>query len=227
MLRYVVLPLLMLLFITAPALATPRVEVEQLRYDFGEVAQGEQINFTFRFRNAGDQILELGGVRTSCGCTAALLSTRRLAPGDSGELKARFDTSHFRGPISKSITLETNDPRHRQVMFVLSGTIRAELLLSPERLNWGQAAAGKELEAVVTISNRGQTTVNLQPPQTTNPDLTAELSQQQLPPGGQIKLRVRGKLAPGMGRLSGYVIIATDYKNVPQLRVPVRVRLAK
>jgi len=226
MVRCLVLLLLTLTF-AAPLLAAPQVTVEQLNYDFGEVFQGEQVNYTYRFRNAGDQILELGNVHTSCGCTAALLSSRRIAPGDSGELNAKFDSTRFRGPVHKSITLETNDPLHQQVIFGLSGIVRAELMINPERVSWGTVTAGQELESIVTISNQGKTMVNLQPPKTTNNFLTADLSAQQLPPGGQVELRIRGQLDPGMARLSGYVIIATDYRNVPHIRVPVSARLAK
>jgi hypothetical protein len=226
MFRFFVL-LLLALNLAVPALAAPQVVVEQLRYNFGEVVQGELVEFIFRFRNAGDEILELGKVHSSCGCTAALLSTRRIAPGDIGELNARFDSSNFRGEVHKSITLETNDPRHQQVIFGLEGKVRPELLVQPERVNWGRSVAGQQLEAVITILNQGEAPVNLQPPQTTNASLTAELSVRQLPPGGQAEVRVRGKLAAEMERLSGYVIIPTDLPNVPQIRVPVSVRLAK
>lgn len=219
--------LLLTLFVAAPVLAAPRVVVEQLNHDFGEVVQGDQVEYTYRFRNAGDEILELGNVHTSCGCTAALLSTRRIAPGDSGELKARFDSTRFRGAVHKSISLETNDPRHQQVIFGLLGNVRAELVYSPEQVNWGTVPAGKELESTITITNHSQTTVNLQPPQTTHDDLTAELSAQQLPPGGQVELRVRGKLKPEQTRISGYVIIPTDYQKLPHIRLSVRARLAK
>ena len=224
-----IIGLVLLLFLVSPwqVFAAPRVVVEQPNYDFGEVVQGEPVSYIFRFQNNGDQILELGNVQTSCGCTAALLSTRRLAPGDNGELQVKFDSSRFQGEVHKTISLETNDPQNQQVVFNLTGKVLVEVIVVPERINWGLVAAGKQLESVVTIGNRGRVTINLTAPQFTSKNLTAELSARQLAPGGKVELRVKGKLVPGIERLSGYVLIDTDYKNVPQIRVPVTAHLAK
>lgn len=219
--------LLVSLLMAVPVWAEPQVQVEQLNYDFGEVIQGEKVEFTFRFRNSGDQILELGNVRSSCGCTAALLSSKRIASGDTGELKATFDSTNFRGGVKKTITMETNDPNNAQVVFNLYGDVRAELVFEPERIVWRDVQPDQNLETKVMISNQGQRVVNLQPPKATNKYITAELSAQQLPPGGQVELKVQGNLSPEMARINGYVIIATDYKNAPMIRVPVSARLAK
>lgn len=211
----------------SPALAAPQLVAERLSYDFGEILQGAQVEHTFRFRNAGNEILEIGNVRSSCGCTAVMLSARRIAPGDMGELQVTFDSSRFRGAVTKTISLESNDPQMRELSFNLYGQIRAELVLIPERVRWGKVAAGSPLESVINIVNQGKIDVVLQEPRMSSPDLSVTLSSMLLPAGGQVQLQVTGTFASGKSRLGGYVIIPTDHPNASQLRLPVSARLAK
>ena len=220
---------LLLFFFTSvgSGFAAPQMVAEQLNYDFGEVLQGGKVDYTFRFRNAGDAVLEVGNVRSSCGCTAALLSARRIAPGDIGELQATFDSTRFRGAVSKVISLDSNDPLHPQISFSLFGKVKVEFVLNPERVSWGKVKINELLEAQVLISNLSPKTINLQPPKPTNPAVTAELSALQILPGEQVELRLSAKLPENMPRLGGYVIIATDFASHPQLRVPVSARLSK
>jgi hypothetical protein len=222
------LVLLVLFFAGAGScFAAPQLVAEQLNYDFGEVLQGAKVEYTYRFRNAGDAVLEVGNVRSSCGCTAALLSARRIAPGDIGELQATFDSTRFQGAVSKVITLDSNDPQHPQVAFNLFGKVKAELLLQPERVNWGVVEKNQLLETQLTISNLSSSTIRLEPPRSTNPAVSAELSSLHIPPGGQVELRLTAKLPDDQTRLSGYIIVATDYANYPQIRVSVSARLSK
>ncbi len=222
-----ILPLIFLFFSNSVALAAPQLAAEQLSYDFGEILQGDQVEYTFRFRNAGDEILEISNVRSSCGCTAALLSSRRIAPGEMGELQAKFDSAKFQGGVTKTISLESNDPQMPELSFSIYGQIKAELVMTPERVRWGKVAADSPLESVITIVNQGKTDVVLQPAQSTSPDVNVTLSSLQLPAGSQVELQVAGSLAAGKSRLGGYIIISTNHPNVSQLRLPVAARLAE
>ncbi len=221
----IVLSLIFLVICSSVALAAPQLVAEQLNYDFGEIVQGDQLEYTFRFRNAGDEILQISNVRSSCGCTAALLSARRIGPGEMGELQARFDSTNFRGAVTKTITMESNDPQTPELSFSLFGQIKAELLTQPERVRWGRVVAGSALETVITIINQGQSDVALQPARATSPEIKVTLSSLQLPAGGQVELLVSGSLPEGKSRIGGYVIVPTSHSQVPQLRLPVSARL--
>ncbi len=221
---------LLLLFLTvmgfaAESIAGPKFSADQLNYDFGEIIQGKRVDYVFRFRNAGDQILQLGSLRSSCGCTVALLSATRLAPGDLGEVRVTFDSTRFRGAISKTVSLDTNDPNFPQISFNMFGTVKAEISYEPDRINWGKVKAGTALRAVVKIVNQGTHSVKLVPAQATDPAVTAKLSSLLLQPKGQVELIIEAKFPEQKKRLGGYVIIGTDYQKVPQLRVPVSARL--
>ncbi|WP_321369859.1 DUF1573 domain-containing protein [uncultured Desulfuromusa sp.] len=218
--------LFLLLFSSTSAFATPALVVEHLEYDFGEVIQGAEVSHTFRFHNAGDQILNISQLRSSCGCTAAMLTTRKLAPGAIGELQLTFASQGFRGEVEKMVTFETDDPRHAAVTFHLRGKVKAELLLQPERINWGVVTKGAGLHAEIDIVNRSTQTITLQPPEITAAGITAEMSHLTIVSGEQARLAITARFPEGKKRLAGYVIINTNFPSLPQIRVPVSARLA-
>ena len=223
----VFIALVLFVLCASSAFATPQLVAESLHFDFGELRQGEKVDRVFRFRNAGDEILEVGKVRTSCGCTAALLSATRIAPGDMGELRTTFDSTRFKGKIHKTITMETNAPKTKQISFSLTGDVKAEVVMQPERVNWGRVKPETPLNSTVLVTNQGKTTINLKTPSVSSPGVSAKLSDQLLSPGKQVELRITAKFPEGKKRLGGYVIIATDYPKVPQIRIPVSARLAQ
>lgn len=81
----------------------------ETQFDFGKVKEGSKLNHTFTFQNTGTQPLIIKDVKTSCGCTAAVLSEKNILPGKSGSIKVDFDTSKRQGKTSKLITVVSND----------------------------------------------------------------------------------------------------------------------
>ena len=220
------LMLLVLLLLSPGQLwPAPLLTAEKQEHDFGEIIQGDKVQYVFRFQNAGDELLEIGQLRTSCGCTAALLSTRRVAPGTIGELEVVFESQGFRGEVQKNVTFETNDPQHPSVTFSLRGSVKVELFSEPPRVNWGTVAETVPLAAELAILNLSSHLIKLQAPRTTLEGVSAELDSQELAPGGQTELRVTAKFPMGKHRLSGYVIVDTDFSPVPQLKIPFSARL--
>lgn len=223
--RCALLSVLLLLF---PVLcfAAPKLTPETLDYDFGAIVQGETVEYSFRFQNSGDEVLEIGQVRTSCGCTAALLSARRLAPGEIGELKVRFNSQGFRGKIHKTITVDTNDPEQSSVIFNLHGMITLELYATLERVNWGRVKERVPLQDQFDIVNDSKHAVTLSEPQIAGVGIAASISRLRLEPGQKATVNVTGEFLEGNNRIAGYVIISTDFSAVPQVRVPVSARLS-
>lgn len=215
-----------ILMIPGSLYAAPQIVSEALIYDFGEVNQGDKVHHSFTFRNAGDELLDITSISSSCGCTAALLSSRRIAPGETGEIKAIFDSSRFRGQIKKDISLQTNDPAHGQVVFSLTGKVVELLSLSTTRIDWKWADAEQTGRSVVFITNQSSTPIVLQHPQTTSSQITASLDRLNLESGQHARLTIEGQLAENTKRLSGYVMVKTDFAPLPQLRISVSGRLS-
>ena len=75
------------------------------------VKAGKIVDYTFNFGNNGNSPLKIKDIKTSCGCTAALVSSEVLEPGEEGTLKVELDNSNRSGKMSRTITISTNDPK--------------------------------------------------------------------------------------------------------------------
>ena len=87
---------------------TAALRLDEERYDFGKIVQGTVVEHVFKFTNAGDDTLVIDRVESTCGCTAAILSSSRIAPGESGEVKVTFDSHGKMGSISKPVLIHSN-----------------------------------------------------------------------------------------------------------------------
>lgn len=98
----------------APAVAadtTPHITFTETEFDFGEVKEGQVVTHIFNFSNTGKSVLEIKSIQTSCGCTAVVIATKVLQPGEAGSLRVDFDSSGKHDKLSRTITITTNEVR--------------------------------------------------------------------------------------------------------------------
>ncbi len=93
---------------TAKTEKAPRLTIVQPVKDFGTVAKGEKLDWSFEIRNTGNADLQILAAKPGCGCTVADFD-KVIKPGATGKVTAHVDTTNFSGPIAKPVTLETND----------------------------------------------------------------------------------------------------------------------
>ncbi len=86
----------------------PQIMFKHTTYDFGKIIQGEKVEHTFHFTNAGRADLIITKVSTSCGCTATNYPHYPIKPGDSAKIDVVFDSKHKKGFQNKTITVLTN-----------------------------------------------------------------------------------------------------------------------
>jgi len=89
----------------------PRILVSEEEWDFGKVIQGEKPTHIFIVKNGGEGDLIIEGVKESCACIEASISTNRIKPGESAELKVSYDTTDYVGKDEKHIHIYSNDPQ--------------------------------------------------------------------------------------------------------------------
>ena len=86
-------------------------------YDFGEVTDGEIVEVDYNFKNTGESNLIIYDASASCGCTVPEYpKDKEIKPGESGVIKARFDSSGQIGKQVKSITLTTNTKNSKKII---------------------------------------------------------------------------------------------------------------
>lgn len=88
----------------------PKIYFPEIQYDFGKIKEGDVVSHTFQFINKGKATLDINDIKTSCGCTAALVSNKKIEPGKDGTIKVDLDTKNRQGRMSRTITVNSNDP---------------------------------------------------------------------------------------------------------------------
>jgi hypothetical protein len=100
-----------------------RLVVVNKKHDFGDVVEGKKVDLNVQLKNSGSKLLNIENVKSSCGCTATLLSKNELKPGESTNLKIELDTSGRKGKLSRTVTIHSNDPIEPQQIITLSVNI--------------------------------------------------------------------------------------------------------
>jgi len=109
---------------------TPKIEISPASYDFKEIEFGKIVNYTFKIKNSGSEILEIERVATSCGCTTAKVSERKINPGQEAELLVAYDTAamgdgpHGKGNQERIIYIKSNDPNNPQINVTISAYVK-------------------------------------------------------------------------------------------------------
>ena len=63
----------------------------------------------FAFKNEGPDVVEISSLQTSCGCTAATVESKKIAPGESGSVHVKFAVGSRKGEQVKSVIVRTSD----------------------------------------------------------------------------------------------------------------------
>ena len=101
----------------------PRLTVVEPLKDFGTVPKGQKLDWSFAIKNTGDSDLKILAARPSCGCTVADFD-KEIKPGETGKVTAHVDTTAFAGPISKVVTVESNDPNTPSAQLTIHANVK-------------------------------------------------------------------------------------------------------
>ena len=93
------------------SLLQPKLLVSEEEWDFGKVTRGEKPTHIFIVKNGGEGDLIIEGLKGSCPCIETSISTNRIKPGESAELKVSYDTTDYVGKDEKHLHIYSNDPR--------------------------------------------------------------------------------------------------------------------
>ncbi|HMR41703.1 MAG TPA: DUF1573 domain-containing protein [Ignavibacteria bacterium] len=106
------------------SMSAAKVIFEEEYHDFGKVAQGPQLEYTYKFTNKGKTPLVIERIQPSCGCTGAASDGKtEYAMGESGEIHVTFNTQGRTGRQEKHIIVFTNDPEMPQITLKFTADI--------------------------------------------------------------------------------------------------------
>jgi len=150
-----------------------------------------------------------------------LASAKDLPPGGVGEIKVTFRTRGYQGPVTKTISVETNDPANRQVRLTLKGRVVADVVVEPKIINFGSVnrralpdplplkvalRSGKDLRITEVRSDNSFVVVTPTP------------GGRQ---GGESEYSVALTKDVPAGRVAGRILVKTTSQSLPEVQVPV------
>lgn len=210
-----------LLLFASVALGAPNASVDRPVFDFGTVAQGKRVDHVFSLKNKGDAVLTIGQVSTSCGCTVADVSTRTVAPGKSAEIRVSFNSANFSGSVSKSITIQTNDPKAPTYSLIMKGKVFEEISVNPKQLNLGEIRIGTRKDTSLTVENSSKKPLTLTSIKSTMPQVLVKTKSTKVKAGGNAVISISVTPRKDDRFLGGYITINTNSPEKPEIIIPV------
>jgi len=108
--------------LTAPKLR-PSITFEKIRYDFGEIMQGDTVDYNFVFTNTGKTPLVVKSTKVTCGCTQPSYPFIPIESGEEGYIGVKYISVGKEGSQKPLITVYTNASKE-PVTLMLSGTVK-------------------------------------------------------------------------------------------------------
>ena len=125
-----------------PPVARAALKWEQLRADLAPGPKDKTVEATFAFVNEGTTTVTIESLKSSCGCTTAALDKKIYAPGEKGEVRARFDIGQRRGLQTKTIAVHMqNDPT--PTILTLAVALAEPVKLKPALVVWEKGEANQ------------------------------------------------------------------------------------
>jgi hypothetical protein len=198
----------------------PRPAVDENVFDFGTVERGTPVAHTFRLPNRGGAELRIDHVKSSCGCTVAVVSEQTIAPGAEGRVAVTLDTGRLRGRTTKTVTVYTNDPAAPTVGLSLTGQVTTDLVITPETVYLGRIRRGEGVRREVTIApGREGASFTVDRVERSNPAVRARLEPRGDLPGQRLVVELERDIP--LGRFNETLLLHTTSPREPVVRLPV------
>ncbi len=198
----------------------PKVFSPEPVFEFGIVDNEEKVVHDFIIKNIGSALLELGQVKSSCGCTVAKLKDKTLAPGEETRVTATLSLKGKLGKISKVITLESNDPETASYQLQLRGTATTAFTVEPRILQFGRIVDDEIHRSTVTVrTTQAKTRFNIASAELNLPEFETEIKE--IEAGKHYEIIVSNKESLKEGNKFGQLVIKMDNAKRTPLRVAV------
>jgi hypothetical protein len=102
----------------------PKVEVDNLTFDFGTIKPGDKASHDYVIKNSGKSDLIIHKVQPTCGCTVTNLQSKIIKPGQSTVISTTFSSEGKNGAQNKNIAVITNDPINPKLNLYIKGIIQ-------------------------------------------------------------------------------------------------------
>jgi hypothetical protein len=147
------------------AFSQPKIEIiGGDTYNWGTVSLKENpLKAKIKLKNAGTEVLKISEVKPGCGCTTAPLDTNILNPGQIATLDVTLRTSvgNSSQEITKSIRINSNDPKDPTKYLYLKASVYVPLTLSMQYFPFGDMQVGYDYSSTVKLKNNTKDKVTI------------------------------------------------------------------
>ncbi|WP_299580199.1 DUF1573 domain-containing protein [uncultured Sunxiuqinia sp.] len=112
---------------TSTKTGTPKFEIQERFYNFGQLQAGEVVAYSFHFTNSGDGALLIEKVETDCGCLNTHFPKEPVAPGESGYIEVVFNSAGETGRVYKELQVVANT-QPEITKLAVAATVENELI---------------------------------------------------------------------------------------------------
>lgn len=191
-------------------------------HDFGTVAVAAKTEFLFPVVNNSQSAMHLSSVRASCGCTTPTIQTNYLQPGQTGFIKAQFNTNTFRGKKGATVTVVIDQPQYAEVQLKVDGYIRSDMVFHPGSLDFGKVTQGEPLSKSTKVLYAGRSDWQVVDVRTNKPWLLPQVKET-VRNGGTINYEISIQVLENApeGYFQDEVVVITNDRNKPN--VPLRI----
>ena len=128
----------------------------ELSHDFGVVARGGQVEYSFELTNLYEEDVHIASVRSSCGCAVPTVTRDTLKSWEKGQVVCQFNGRSLPGDKNTTITIVFDSPYPAEVQLGIRGFIRSDVVVDPGVVQFGSIPEGVEALSSVEISYAGR-----------------------------------------------------------------------
>ena len=124
-------------------------------HDFGTVAKGSQLKFSFRMTNIYKVPLEITSIRPECGCVTVTKSTNVIQPNETAELHINMDGRRITGPKTVKIHVTVGPQFISTATLSVSAATRQNVELNPGEIVFGVVHRGATPTQIIDVQHSG------------------------------------------------------------------------
>ena len=170
----------------------PDIDVNPTEIDFGTVTVGEPAQQNIVVSNNGDAVLSVNDITSSNSAFTVDITSFNVNPGENQTVVVTFSPTEMEA-YTGELTIVSNDPVDSNFMVTVIGEgmiYQPVISVDPMELNFDTIVTNEQETKVFTVSNTGNTVLNVSNIYTSNDAFTVDISNFTLDPGASKEVNV-------------------------------------
>ncbi len=126
-----------------------------LSHDFGTVARGAQLKYSFKMTNIYKVPLQITDIRVTCGCLTVTPSTKTIQPNETAQLHCNMDATRFSGPKSITVYVSIGPDYVSTAALTVSANARQDVVFNPGEIDFGTVGKNQTPTRHIDVEHAG------------------------------------------------------------------------